>query len=135
MPAGFNWNYFEEWTDSVYISFGDEYANQVGVNTGAPVTYDSGHYVTRFGKTYRSLQDNNHAHVPKGRSDEWWELITWTGPGGQTYYYPPEDYRLVDGSYYELRGMGLQETGGTVPRTPVIRIKKHGKLRFTPPES
>ncbi|MDZ7847224.1 MAG: hypothetical protein U5L96_10865 [Owenweeksia sp.] len=38
-----------------------------------------------------------------------WVQLHWTKPDGSLSYYPPDDVRLVPGSYYEVKGLGLKE--------------------------
>ncbi len=81
---------------------------------GTPVTFQPGDVVqvdhqprTRF---YLCLQANSEQRPPL-EGDANWELLTWT-KDGKTQYCPPDDARLVEGSFYHQRGMGL---GGADP--------------------
>jgi dienelactone hydrolase len=107
-PASFDFCKLTEWGDFIFNTWKDEFANPTGVKFNNPIAFQAGDYVTFLSKTYRSKVSNNHGHVPQGRTDDYWELVTWSG-SGVTYTYPPDDYRLVDGDEYKKRNIGLTD--------------------------
>lgn len=90
---------------------GEEFKPGVtGTKKGQPVTYKVGdivqHGVPSVGRTrfYRCLKENE-LYEPPLEGDDTWELLVWSN-GEKTQYYPPDDARLVEGSFYHSLGMG-----------------------------
>lgn len=130
-PVDHDYASISVWCDSIYRVWGDEPSTQSGVDVDKPIVYQTGDNVTFMSKYYRSLVDNNHGHVPRGHTDEYWELMTWTDSQGNVYNYPPEDYRLVNGSFYQQKNIGLLDVGNIKYK---IKFKRHGKINFNPPD-
>jgi Predicted peptidase len=119
-PASFDFSKLTEWGDFIFNTWKDEFANPTGVKFNSPIVFQAGDYVTFLSKTYRSKVSNNHGHMPQGKTDDYWELVTWSGDG-QTYTYPPDDYRLVDGDEYKNRNIGLADIAvQPVPNKPPV---------------
>jgi Predicted peptidase len=119
-PANFDYAKLTSWGDYIFNTWKDEMANQYGVKFNQPIVFNAGDYVTFLSKTYRSKVSNNHGHVPRGKTDEYWELITWSD-GASTYTYPPDDYRLIDGDEYKKRNIGLLSAPvQPVPNNPPV---------------
>jgi hypothetical protein len=101
------YNGIEEWCDSIYRRWGDEWDVPTNaVLEGQPVVYNQNDYVICFSKIYKSKISGNVNHMPVGATDDYWELQTWDG-----HPYPPEDYRLINGTLYASKQMGLMDLG------------------------
>ena len=124
-PTSQNWNRIQMWADSIHWTWQHVTTDTVGVKFKQPVIYAAGDTVICFSKYYVSKVNGNHAHIPSGGSDAWWTQIFWNG-----YSYPPEDYRLQVGSFYQTRGLGLQYT--ITPEDPgqILRFRSARKLKF-----
>lgn len=132
-PRNFDFNYYSEWADSIFYTWRDEnVTSETNVQYKTPVYFSKGDYVLWLSKTYISKRDTNHAHMPKGVTDEYWELVTWTS-GGQTYTYPPDDYRLSATDKYKLLGMGLTDDPPAQPAPnvpPTITVTPNTIIRL-----
>lgn len=81
-----------------------------GTRKGESIRYQPGEIVglpvdgqTRY---YRCLQ-SVHGRAPGTKGDEFWELLIWVD-GQDSSYTPPDDVRLIPGSFYVQRGMGME---------------------------
>lgn len=104
---GFDFSKPERWADTIWNTFGDEYAGQ-GEKQNQPIIYALGDTVIHHSKWYVSKINGNHKHPPQGVTDAFWRLITWK-KGARTYTYPPDDYRLLTTDKYAKRNIGLQD--------------------------
>lgn len=110
-PDEFSWNYLSTWADTIHHTWHDEHDIADGlIQEGAPVIFKQGDYIIWLGKYYRSLVNNNHANMPIGQTNAYWELLTWQD-GINIRNYPPNDYRLREGDIYRNQGMGLKDLG------------------------
>jgi hypothetical protein len=75
-----------------------------GTNKGQNNVYNFGDYCMHGSALYRSNQDNNFGHEPRGFTDFWWTLIVFKGGSSLR---PPDDLRLTSQDYYNFLGIGL----------------------------
>lgn len=82
-------------------------------NKGQKVNFAVGEIVQHHhhGETvfYRCLIENSESEPPV-MGDARWKRLQWIGPHGPSNY-PPDDARLLEGSYYFQRGIGLRGGG------------------------
>jgi hypothetical protein len=111
------------WVNEVYATHGDEYnilncgkATCCGVRQCTPWTYAAGDIVVWLGKIYVSRQNGNQGNMPYPGDNTWWRLISWTNTrSGGTTTTPPDDLRLIQGDFYQAKGMGISAI--VVPQT------------------
>lgn len=132
-PADWNNNNIAEWCDTIYRVWGDEPSSASGVNVGGTITYQLNNWVIWLGKYYKSKINGNHGHVPRGYTDDYWELQTWSDDT-DTYTYPPDDYRLTPGSFYQVKGMGLLDVGPDNTKRNRSKFKRFGKVSTRRPD-
>lgn len=99
LPLGYDYTLLENWTNQIGVNYDPSVAN-----SGQIRSYNQGDLVVYHGRMYRSLVNNNSGHQPLGVTDSYWEVVTFT-TGNTTNI--PDDARLVEGSYYATRGIGM----------------------------
>ncbi|MGN6293779.1 MAG: PKD domain-containing protein [Chitinophagaceae bacterium] len=117
-PYGFSYRDVAEWAYTIYSTWGDE--NTTTRNTirlGDSVYYQINDLVIWMGSYYRSRISDNFGHMPTGKTDQFWELLTWQW-NGETRTTPPNDYRLADDDPYKELGIGLMDSVSGGPVTP-----------------
>ena len=123
-PDGFNYLRLHRYTDQIGSSAAFPGG---GTNKGSAPSWEVGDIVqvwnaqgeTRF---YECIQAQTSGTVAPPQDDTdngHWRLMTWAKPNGRTSYYPPDDVRLVSGSFFDQFGMGLQDVlPGSSPNNP-----------------
>ena len=106
----YNYLRWMRWTDTIgnESSFPSE-----DTNKGEPMVFYPGDVVQHYsnGRTcfYCCIMEHS-GKEPGGNSDQYWRLLTWQ-KGEQIFYYPPDEARLQEGSYYHGLGIGLEDGG------------------------
>lgn len=91
----------QQWVDSVYKMWGDEFTQDATVKQGQIYSYSIGDVVKWFDKFYVS-KINNNTFLPTFVTDANWTLITFSN-GGTT---PPNDFTLPTTSIYAQKNIG-----------------------------
>jgi hypothetical protein len=116
---------WHRWTDCIWCNTSNnQYLYTIGFNVGSPMMFEVGDVVRDFTpipsrwdqgaspiRLYYCIQPHNSQNVDPGVSPGWenyWVLLEWIKPNGEPTFYPPDDWDLAPGSYYEQRGMGLR---------------------------
>jgi hypothetical protein len=63
-------------------------------------------------RLYYCTQQHDATTIEPGVTAGWenyWKVPTWVKLDGSTTFFPPDDYDLVKGSFYEVLGMGLRQ--------------------------
>jgi hypothetical protein len=92
--------YPEQWVDSIFNMWGDEFNEGSPTRQPNPTHYNLGSVVMWWGKFYVSNTNNNFS-VPG--LDGNWTIITFSNGGTD----PPMDYRLLKSDTYAKRNIGL----------------------------
>jgi hypothetical protein len=90
---------------------------------GDIVQYWNGERQTRYYiciQYEKSSTDNRPPTSDFDDSNAYWRVLRWKMADGTYSYRPPDDWRLVKGSFYETKGIGLDITDFT-PRGPLGR--------------
>lgn len=95
--------YPEQWVDSIFNMWGDEFNEGPPTRQPNPTSYNIGVVVHWFGKFYVNTVANN---IVPPALDNSWTLITFSNGGTD----PPMDYRLFASDFYAKRGIGLTQT-------------------------
>lgn len=81
-------------------------------------TNDNGVRDTRFYHCVQAENSSTDNRPPTSDFDDdhpYWRLLFFKKPSGEYSYFPPDDWRLEEGSFYDLKNMGLQESADNEP--------------------
>lgn len=128
LPSSYDYSKLENWTNLMGLNY-----DPTGNNSGQVRNYALNDYVVYRGRMYKSLHDNNAGNQPIGSTDSHWQLIVFS-TGSSTCI--PEDGRLVLGSYYANKGVGITKyaTGvGTTTTTTTSSTSSTTTTTTIPP--
>lgn len=130
-PAGYNIQTVEQWGDSIWHNWHDEYnPADPCVLYQQPTGYNSGDIVHWFGKYYQSKHNNNNGTPPTpGATDANWTLLKFSNGGTM----PPGDLTLFANDPYAVQGIGLLQQTPQATGSSGNFIARKRKSKITSP--
>lgn len=121
-PDSFNYLNISRYTDTTI--FGDDATWEMG----NIVQWWNNKGETRFYECIQATASPSNRPPQTDGSTAYWQLLTWTKPGGATSYFPPDDVRLDSASFFDSLGMGFMHNN--MPSSMVIKNKRRGDNSF-----